>query len=815
LTMRRMQRHVGVRGHGRNSRRELQACRAAAAFFGVILAIVAFRASATGFLPPSTGKHRARSIPEVIVKSVIPPAAEVLEPHVGKDAAPDVLSPEAEAALRRVATAQAAQAVEALRTANIGFQRPWQVETLAAAQPAPSNIVGESGSGHILALDESSGSTLLLVLAFLYAVNTPLLKSVEGGETTGIELIMLRFLFCAVPVLPWLAGNFRDAARHICTGVELGCWLWAGYTLQCLALSHCAASTATVIFALCGLMVQTLEAIFDKKPVSMPTLISTSGALAGLGIFVSAPAASGGIETPGVVATTLETTTAPFITMLETVPGEAVCVLGTFFFAVHVWRSAALGVEGGDDSRGAGESDVKLLSLASLQMITAATLAVGLWCLSSSTPVSAKFSNLLSLNSDVWLRMVLCGMLTTSIPHVLELFALRVTPAAKAALIYCTIPVWGVLLSVLVLGEPLSSQASFGGLLIFGCSIPWSTLLPSSGNKENSSIGVFIEAVAPLAALSSTVLTLSPFSKEVVTLGGSTTGANFASQSVAVVAPANQAASQAASGVASEAVSAGPAASVATVAGTANAASSSISTGLDSSAPGVQAVVQSASVVAASAGPVTQVAAGVNIAVEAPAAASVAQQMMAGATSTASAAASPAGQRVTSDAASVAQQMVAGATSTAASAAASPVGQRVTSDAVSTAVSRMAAHAAQTAAPAVQAVSDAASATVASAAASPAGQAAASVASSAASSAIHRPEVASAAAAAAANPVVQAVTEAVFSAEIATAAPAAQAALDTTAAATVAGTVSAASAAGVNAETASAVLAAAAAIMAD
>jgi len=682
-----------------------------------------------------------------------------------------------------------------LRTASKGPVQPWQEEAPAVVQPTPSNTVGEGGSSHMLALDESSGSALLLVLAFLYAVNAPLLKSLEGGEANGIELILLRFVFSVVPVLPWLVSNFRDAARHVSTGVELGFWLWAGYTLQCLALDHCSASKATVIFALCGLMVQALEAVFDKKPLSMPTVLSTLGALAGLGIFVSASTESaGGVETGSSAVATMATTATPLLTMLESVPGEALCLLGTFFFAVHVWRSAALGVEGGDDSNEASEdNDKKLLSLAALQMVTAAMLEFGLWWFSSTNPLSTQFSKLLSLDSDVWLRMAFSGVLMTSFPHVLELFALRVTPAAKAALIYCTIPVWGVLLSVLVLGEPLSSQAAFGGLLILGCSIPWSTLLPSSGNEEKSSIGAFIEAAAPRAALSSAVLTLAPLAEEAVTLGGSTTGSTVASQSVAVAAPANQAAAQAASGAVSGAVSAGPTASAA-AAGTAPAANSSVVAGLASKAPGVQAMVQSSSVAAASAGPATQAATGAAVVAEAPAAASVAHQM------------------------------VAGAASGAASAATSPVGQRVTSDAASTAISRMAAPAAQAAAPAVQAVSDVASAAVASAAASPAGQAAASAASTAATSAIPTSEVASAAAAAAANPVAQATMEAASSAGIANAAPAAHTALEATStAASVVGTVSqaavdalsAASAGGISAEAAVAAVAAAAAIIVD
>lgn len=626
-------------------------------------------------------------------------------------------------------------------------------------------------------LNPTTGSLLLLVLALLYGASSPLLKSVESvapKDFDGAEILTLRFLFAFAPLLPWLAGNVRAAFQVLRPGAELGVWLWAGYTLQVLGLETVSASTATVIFALCGLMVQALEFVFDRKPLSPPTVLSTLGALAGLGIFVTAQNEAPGLPTFSGVADKVRVALekfydrpAPHEAFLQGVPGEALVLLGTLFFAVHVWRSAALGVEsGGSDSEEApadSDGDQRSLALAAVQMMMAVILSIGFSCIDSAGPLGERIEILNRLDSSVWARVIACGVFSTGIPQLLELFALRVTPPSQAALIYCTIPVWGVLLSVVFLGEPLSMQAMLGGVLIVGCSVPW-TSLEGSGRSDNSAtFGSTLEDVAPrvamgaASAIASSVLSLAQ-SEDIV--------AKSVMQDITVASQAATIATQAASTTVSAAAS--PTAQIAAqAAATAAAAAAS---------PAAQIATQAASATATPAAQIaTQAASTVAFAASSPAG-QIATQA---ASKVASAAASPAAQIATQ------------AASTAASAAATPVAQIAASAAANSAAEVAAqtasAIASAAASPAAQIAGEAASA-AASAAASPAGgiaMEAASAAASAAASPVGQilVEAASAAASVAASPAGQIAAEAASAAASIAASPAGQLAMEAASAA--------------------------------
>jgi len=111
-----------------------------------------------------------------------------------------------------------------------------------------------------------------------------------------------------------------------------------------------------------------------------------------------------------------------------------------------------------------------------VQLAVCAAAGVGFALLDSSVSVAEQLAALSQLRTDVWICALASGTVCTALPQTLELFALRVTPPAQAALIYCTIPVWGTALSVAFLGEPLTAQALAGGCLIVLCSTPWGTL---------------------------------------------------------------------------------------------------------------------------------------------------------------------------------------------------------------------------------------------------------------------------------------------------------------------------------------------------
>lgn len=418
-------------------------------------------------------------------------------------------------ALRRRRRTSAPRALAAVRCKAADAQ---------GAPPAPSAGAADGQSSML-----NSASALLVLLAALYGGNNSLLKSVEGDapiELTMVLLLALRFSGATAFMFPFVVSKGRALLAAAPAAIELGVWLFLGYSLQMLGLEKLSVATCSILFALCGIFVQLLELVFDGTPLSWTMMLSSLGALGGLAIFVNAPAVPvptppGVVEDnpltgllsnwdlqakalvekifPGILESFSTTKQLPHQKLLEHVPGEALVLAGTFFFAVHCWRCAALVAEqqksvapaapaeaGGKAAEAEpGQADDYALAVSAGQCFVAAVLAFGLSALDSPFSVQEQVVALRGLGQDVWLRILACGMLCTGLPHVLELWALRYVPPAQAALIYCTIPLWGAGFGIVLLGEMLSDEALAGGAVIMLCSLVPSLLntLAESGDE--------------------------------------------------------------------------------------------------------------------------------------------------------------------------------------------------------------------------------------------------------------------------------------------------------------------------------------------
>mmetsp|Transcript_110903 Transcript_110903/g.236895 ORF Transcript_110903/g.236895 Transcript_110903/m.236895 type:complete len:610 (-) Transcript_110903:116-1945(-) len=368
-------------------------------------------------------------------------------------------------------------------------------------------------------LNTTTAPVLLLVLAFLYGGNTPLLKNVD--ELTPVqfaipELLCLRFVGAAAVLLPCLFLKRREAVAAFWPACELGVWLWLGYTFNILGLEKIPASTTSVIFALCGPIVSALEFFFEGRKPSAVSVLASCGALAGLGILVGAP----GGDTSGMAAAIaplqafakrveaffgLGGRPLPHEALLEGVPGEALAMAGVFFFAVHTWRSSTLMARGPESwteaEKGAGDEaldgDGFAIAVSAVQCVVAALLCTALSLIDSPYSPAEQLNVLTLLGGSAWTQIAACGVLCTGIPHALELFALKLVPPAQAALIYCTIPLWGVALGMCFLGESLSEQAMVGGALILLASLLPSVLdiLGHGGPDEGDSPQAVVDVV--------------------------------------------------------------------------------------------------------------------------------------------------------------------------------------------------------------------------------------------------------------------------------------------------------------------------------
>ncbi|CAE7279700.1 unnamed protein product [Symbiodinium pilosum] len=332
-------------------------------------------------------------------------------------------------------------------------------------------------------VNEVTAPAILVLMAILYGGNVPLLKTVEleaPMDLTAPELLALRFLAAAVVSLPFFASNSKQVQSLVVPSTELAFWLFFGYVLQILGLEKTSASTCAVATALTGPFVQILEFVVDGKQFTPLVVLCSAGTFAGLALFVLAPSMvtpapplSGAFERLfnffGLISPKAPL---PHEALLKDVPGELLAVAGTFFFAVHVYRSNRLiaqGEEGG--SKDGPKGDDLAVGLAAVQLVAAALICIVASTIDSPYTTAEQLAVAERLSPGMWAQIVACGLLCTGLPAVVELFAFKFVGPAIASLIYCTIPLWGTLLSVLFLEEKLGPQAILASVLILVSSL--------------------------------------------------------------------------------------------------------------------------------------------------------------------------------------------------------------------------------------------------------------------------------------------------------------------------------------------------------
>mmetsp|Transcript_57382 Transcript_57382/g.136390 ORF Transcript_57382/g.136390 Transcript_57382/m.136390 type:complete len:514 (+) Transcript_57382:85-1626(+) len=338
-----------------------------------------------------------------------------------------------------------------------------------------------SGSGEERSqglLNAQTGAVLLFVLAVLYGANVPLLKVIEtetqrifGAGVPGPEVLALRFVTTCGVCLPWFIFNFDKAKEALKPGFELALWLWLGYTGQILALGKTTAAITAISTSLVGVTVQGLEVLVEKQPVRPIIAFSSIGVMLGLYLFAGEPAALATGKKEPLFQTFWQWLYAPpehtHEVFLRGVPGEVMAIMGAIFFGVHVWRCNHV-VTKADSKSADGEFEVAL-AIVQLFATTLLCLMFSWW----DSPLSTleQVNSIEKLGFDHWMRIAACGIVCTGVPSVLELFAFKVVPPAMAALIYCTIPLWGAGLGVVCLHEPFGFQSVVGALLILFCSL--------------------------------------------------------------------------------------------------------------------------------------------------------------------------------------------------------------------------------------------------------------------------------------------------------------------------------------------------------
>jgi len=318
---------------------------------------------------------------------------------------------------------------------------------------------------------------ILIVLAILYGGNVPLLKTVEVEaplQLTGPELLALRFLASTVVSVPFLVTNWKKVGALLVPSTELAIWLFSGYVLQILGLEKTSASTCAVASALTGPFVQILEFVIDGKQFTPFVALCSAGTFAGIALFVSAPSLAEApqnlFEKFWNILKMIQPSAGPMPheAILKGIPGEVLAIIGAFLFALHVYRSNRL-IEKGDPSGRVTGTDFAVC-LAAVQLAAAAVICIVASAIDSPYTTAEQLSIAERLRPEIWEQILVCGVLCTGLPAVVELFAFNYVGPAVASLIYCTIPLWGTFLSVIFLNEKLGMQAILAAAIILVCS---------------------------------------------------------------------------------------------------------------------------------------------------------------------------------------------------------------------------------------------------------------------------------------------------------------------------------------------------------
>jgi len=420
---------------------------------------------------------------------------------------------------RSVATVVAA--VAGLTVAVHHRRRPWQAAVPQVVHQSPSlhTLLRSANGGRSKLVCRSMGSSqgspqqeqwlnsqtgpvVLLVLAFLYGANVPLLKLISNEtplDVTGPEVLALRFITASVVCLPWIVSNWQKVKEVLLPGCELALWLWLGYTLQVFGLDKTSAALSAISIALVGVTVQCLEVFVEKAPLRPVVVASSVGVLAGLALFATAPVVNPAegepvrllIERIKYLSFWTELVAQkplPHEVLLKDVPGEVLELLGAVFFGVHVWRCNRI-VSTADEKAAGGDFE---LALALVQLVITTILCVTFGWLDSPFNTETQVNSVERLGLLVWLQIAACGIVCTGLPAVAELFAFKVVSPEVASLIYCTIPLWSTCMSILILKEPFGPQSIAGGLTILVSSLAPSAiglLTGDSSEEEDAADG--------------------------------------------------------------------------------------------------------------------------------------------------------------------------------------------------------------------------------------------------------------------------------------------------------------------------------------
>jgi len=283
---------------------------------------------------------------------------------------------------------------------------------------------------------------LLLLVAVIWGGSYSAAK-LATGQMPVLQFLLLRFGLTFVLLLPALRGLAVASSRAALSGATLlGINLLAIFVCETFGVSLTTAANAAFLISLCVAFTPLCEWWLLKARPRAAVLAAAALSLLGAGLLAFQHGASAGLAW-----------------------GDALMVLAAFLRGVMVCLTRRHGQRHG----------LPALTMTAVQMgvLTLGTAALMLATHGSAWPP-------LPRDASFWAAMAFLVLLCTLFAFFVQNYAASRSSPSRVALLMGSEPMWGALIAVLLMGEHMSLQGWFGGLLIVASA--WWVTRPGPGN---------------------------------------------------------------------------------------------------------------------------------------------------------------------------------------------------------------------------------------------------------------------------------------------------------------------------------------------
>jgi len=282
---------------------------------------------------------------------------------------------------------------------------------------------------------------MLLLVAIVWGGSYSAAK-IATDQVPVLQFLLLRFGLTFLLLLPELRGLAMAAWHSALAGaVLLGVNLLAIFVCETFGVSLTSASNAAFLISLCVAFTPLCEWWLLKIRPTGATLVAVALSLLGAGLLAFQHGGS----------------------MKVLVWGDMLMVLAAFLRGVMVCLTRRHGQQYG----------LPALTMTAVQM-GVMTLGSGLLMVAFQGPVWVP----LPTHAPFWGAMAFLVLLSTLLAFFVQNYAASRTSPSRVALLMGSEPLWGALIAVVFLGDRLTLQGWFGGLLIVA-SAWWVTRLRS------------------------------------------------------------------------------------------------------------------------------------------------------------------------------------------------------------------------------------------------------------------------------------------------------------------------------------------------